>query len=64
MAEVERVAEGLGKVETDLETDSKKVPFDIQDLDSFATEEEMKTDVRRALRNDQMNSEVKVLDSN
>ena len=58
--EVERVAVGLSKVETD----SKKVPLDIQDLDSFATEEEMKTEVRRALWNDQMNSEVKVLDSN
>ena len=54
------MVEGLGEVRAD----PKKVTLEIRDLDPIATEEEVKVELRKALRNEQMNPEVKVLNPN
>ena len=59
-AEVRRVVEGLGKVRAD----PKKVTLKIRDLDPLATEEEVKAELRKTLRNEQTNLKVKVFDPN
>ena len=59
-AEVKRVVGDLG----DVRTDSKKVALEIRDLDTLATEEQVKTKVKRALQKEQIDPEVKVLNSN
>ena len=50
-AEGRTSVEGLGE----MRADSKKVTRKIRDLDSLATEEEVKVEIRKALRNEQMN---------
>ena len=55
-----RVVEGLGEVRDD----PKKVTLEIRDLDPLATEVEVKIELRKVLRNEQMNLEVKVLNPN
>ena len=55
-----KVVEGLGEVGAD----PQKVTIEISDLDPLATEEEVKVELRKALRNEQMNPEVKVLNPN
>ena len=59
-AEVRRVDEGLGEVRAD----PKKVTLKIRDLDPLATEEEVKAELRKTLRNEQTNLKVKVFDPN
>ena len=54
------MVEGLGEVRSDL----KKDTLEIQDLDPLACEEEVKREIRRALQNEQINPEEKVLNSN
>ena len=54
------MVEGLGEVRDD----PKKVTLEIRDLDPLATEEEVKIELRKVLRNEQMNLEVKVLNPN
>ena len=55
-----RVVEGLGEVRVD----PTKVTLEIRDLDPLATDEEVKIELRKDLRNEQMNLEVKVLNPN
>ena len=55
-----RVVEDLSEVRAD----SKKVTLEDCDLDPLAIEEEVKVELRKALRNDQMKFEVKVLNPN
>ena len=55
-AEVKTVVEGLGEAMAD----PKKVTLEIGDLDPLATKEEVKVELRKALRKEQMNLEVKV----
>ena len=59
-AEVKRVIEGLGEVRTDSEKDT----LEIQDLHPLTTEKEVKTEVRWNLRNELMNTTIRVLNSN
>ena len=61
-AEVRRVDEGLREVRAD----PKKVTLEIRDLDPLATEEEVKVELRKSLRNEQTNPDVlvKVLNPN
>ena len=54
------MVEGLGEVRVD----PKKVTLEIRDLDPLATEEEVKAELRKTLRNEQMNPKVKVLNPN
>ena len=51
IAKVKRVVGDFG----DVRSDSKKVTLDIRNLDSLATEEEVKVELRKALRNEQTN---------
>ena len=59
-AEVRRVVEGLGE----MRADPKKVTLEIRGLDQLATEEDVKVEVRKSLRNEQIKLEVKVLNPN
>ena len=57
---MKRVVGDLG----DVRVDSKRVALEIRDLDPLATEEEVKTEVRRALQKEQKDLEMKFLNSN
>ena len=57
---MKRVVEGLDEIRAD----SRKVTLEIRDLNLLATEEEVKVELRKPLRNDQLNLEVKVLNLN
>ena len=59
-AEVKKVVEGLGEVRAD----PKKVTLGIHDLDPLTTEVKVKVELRKALRNEQMNLDVMVLNPN
>ena len=62
IAKVKRVVGDFG----DVRSDSKKVTLDIRNLDSLATEEEVKVELQKASRNEQTqtNPDVKVLNPN
>ena len=59
-AEVRTVVESLGEVRAD----SQKVTLEIRGLELLAIKEEVKVELRKSLRNEQMNLEVKVLNPN